>query len=350
MKKRTLWFGALVFTLLLSGCGNKGSLGNITKEGYNDVTSQNYDEALEHFDEALLNGEDAEYTYRGIGLAYMGMGNYTRAITAFKDALSNADMVPGEMEYDINYYMAICYYKLEAYDSAIAIYDAIIDLTPKDKNAYFLRGSMKLYLADVEGAVADFDLAVSMDKKDYGLYIDIYQVMLEHNYESEAVKYLDVVNSADLDSVSAYDKGRLCYFQGNYRQGQNYLEAARSEGNVSDELITLLGECYKKDDKYEYAAVVYSSYVETYNDPAIYNQLGLCYIEQGDYTLALNAFQKGISITENNTCMQTLKLNEIACYEYLGEYDNAANKLAEYVSIYPSNETLEKEYAFLTTR
>ena len=349
MKKYKLILVAAICGLVLTGCGNK-EIGKLTKAGYDAVTSQNYSEALEHFDEALLNGEPAEEVHRGIGLAYMGQGVYTRAITAFKDALSNADMTPGKEEYDINYYMAICYYKLGEYDEAISIYDAIIDLTPKDKQAYFLRGSMKLYLDDVEGAVSDFDHATKISKKDYGLYIDIYQVMLEHGYEEEALKYLDVVGSADNDDVSAYDKGRLCYFQGNYAQGQNYLENARSEGKVTAKLISLLGECYKKEGKFEYAAVVYSSYVETYNDPVIYNQLGLCYVEQGNYDMALTAFQNGIAIKENNTCMQTLLKNEIACYEYLQDYESAASKLEQYVSIYSSDEELEKEYAFLTTR
>ena len=48
--------------------------------------------------------------------------------------------------------------------------------------------------------------------------------------------------------------------------------------------------------------------------------------------------------------MQTLLKNEIACYEYLQDYESAASKLEQYVSIYSSDEELEKEYAFLTTR
>ncbi len=53
---------------------------------------------------------------------------------------------------------------------------------------------------------------------------------------------------------------------------------------------------------------------------------------------------------ENNTCMQELKLNEIACYEYMGEYGKALKLLEEYIETYGSTEDLDREYAFLSTR
>ena len=58
----------------------------------------------------------------------------------------------------------------------------------------------------------------------------------------------------------------------------------------------------------------------------------------------------GQSVMENNTCMQSLKINEIACYEYLYDYETAKNKLAEYIDTYPITPELLKEYAFLSTR
>lgn len=336
-------------TMLLTGCGSKNS-SEYTDQAMASLTVQNYGEALTYFDQAMLGGEDQELIYRGMGLCYMGQGEYRKAISAFESSLANAGMFPGELEYDINYYMAICYYKLGLYNEAISVYDAIATLNPKDYEVYMLRGTMKLYLADVEHAMEDFDTAVSIKKNDYGIYIDVYQCMLDHGYASQGQKYLDVVMTADSKDIEEYDKGRLCFFQQNYTQATTYLERAREEGNTSCELITLLGECYKRDAKYEFAAVVYSSYLEKCADPLIYNQMGLCYVEQGDYNLALGAFQAGAGIQENNTCMQTLKLNEIACYEYLHDYDTAAAKLSEYLAIYPGNQDLEREYAFLTTR
>lgn len=334
--------------LCLTGCA--GDEQTLTDKANSLLTQQNYVEALQTFDQALLAGEDPEHIYRGMGLTYMGEGLYAKAVTSFKNALSHASMFPGDLEFDINYYMAISYYKLGEYESAIQVYDGIIALEPKAVDAYFLRGSMKLYLADVEGAREDFDKATSINKNDLGKYIDVYDCMLQHGYNEDAQDYLDHVLMEDHNKISDYDKGRLAYYEGDYEQACNYIERVRASKEVDTDTIAFLGECYQKQGKYSYACAVYSGYVEKNADPEIYNKMGLCYIEEGDYPNALASFQAGQQILENNTCMQTLKLNEIACYEYMYDFKTARDKLTEYLNTYPSTAELQKEYAFLVTR
>ncbi|MBR5422010.1 MAG: tetratricopeptide repeat protein [Lachnospiraceae bacterium] len=334
--------------LSLAACGADQE--ELTKQGMEAVARQEYRSARDSFDRALNAGGDKEQIYRGIGLSYMGQQDYAKALSSFSKALKEAGPSPGEMEFDINYYMAICHYKLGEYDAAIGCYDAITELKRKETRAWYLKGSMKLYLNDVKGAVEDFDTAVSVKKGDYSLYIDIYDSMLQHGYNAEAQKYLDVVLAADVKDIGDYDKGRLCYFRGEYGQACNYLERARSEGKVDSGLITLLGECYKRQDQYDYAAVVYGGYVDDFGDAAICNQLGLCYVEQGDYENGLAAFRRGREIRENNTCLQALRLNEIVCLEHLGQYKEAAKELSDYMETYGDSELLNKEYAFLITR
>ena len=337
-----------VIVLGLCGCGRKKD--TYLEKGLSAVMEQDYRTAQEDFAQALVAGEDEEQVYRAMGLAYMGQKDYARALGSFIRALGEAGIKPTDLEYDINYYMAICYYKLGEYDAAISCYDAIIGLMPKETGAYFLRGNMKLCMEDVDGAMADFDQAIEIDKKDYGLYIDVYDHMVQHGYADRAQKYLDVVLTVESKEISNYDKGRISYYQGQYEQACNYLESVRQDSKAGAELISLLGECYKRQGKYEYASLVYSGYVDEHQDAEICNQLGLCYVEQGDYEQALLAFQKGREIRENNTCMQTLRKNEIACYEYMHDYRTAAELLKEYMDTYGTDEVLQKEYAFLTTR
>ncbi len=337
----------LAAAVIFGGCGKKQP--SLFDEGMVAVSRQEYRVALDDFSGALRTGADKEQVYRGMGLAYMGRKEYARALGAFSKALSEAGMYPGELEFDINYYMAICYYKLGEYDDAIACYDAITDLRRKETRAYFLRGNMRLFLNDVEGAKKDFDDAASIKKNDYSLYLDIYDSLMQHGYETDAAAYLEFVTKGDQKIMSDYDKGRLCYYHGEYTQACNYLERARNSSS-SAELISLLGECYKELGQYDYAAIAYKGYAEENNDASICDKLGLCYVEQGDYETALEAFQKGREIQENNTCMQELRLNEIACYEYLGQYDKAESLLAEYIETYGSDAGLEREMAFLSTR
>jgi len=334
--------------LLLSGCGEKKQ--DALGEAYACVARQEYHNAQQYFEEALITGADREETYRGMGLMYMGEGAYEKALDSFTKALESASFVPGDTEYDINYYMSVCYYKLGEYDDAIACYDAIIAMQGKSPHAYYLRGNMRLYLGDVEGAVGDFDSAVAAAKNDYGLCLDIYDALKQHGADDAATQYLDTVLSASVKDITDYDKGRLCYYKGEYAQACNYLERERGEKEADAEVIRLLGECYKLQGMYDYAAVVYSGYAEQYQDAQICNQMGLCYMEQGDYEKALEAFSKGLEIRENNTCIQTLKHNQIACYEYLHDYTTAASLLTEYIETYGGDADTEKELAFLKTR
>ena len=344
------WIGAafLAGGLLLGGCGKEET--SYLDRGLGAVTEQQYSSALEFFTQAVINGEDSEEVYRGIGLAYMGLKDYEKAVDSFSQALSYAPMFPGDLEYDINYYMAIACYKLGEYDDAISCYDAIIAMRPKETEAYFLRGSMRLYINDVEGAALDFEEAVNQNPKDFSMYIDIYDRLLRAGQESLAQGYLDKVMTNGGSGISDYDKGRISYYQKDYQQACNYFERCRANGEVDNKVISLLGECYRLEGRYDYASAVYAGYVESNPDPEIYNQLGLCYMEQKSYEEALTAFEGGIAITENNTCMQTLKKNRIACYEYMYDFSSALTYLEQYIDDYGSDPLLEKEYAFLSTR
>ena len=349
MKKTGMKIGAvLLASLLLAGCGEGEK--SLTQQGMEAVSQQEYRSALDCFSRAIRAGEDKEESYRGMGLAYMGQQQYDRALGSFLKALREAGVHPGELEYDINYYMAICYYKTGEYDEAIACYDAITELRKKETRAWFLKGSMKLYLGDVEGALSDFDTALSVKKNDYSLYLDIYDSLHSHGYETQAEQYLSVVKEANTKEISDYDKGRLCFYTGAYAQACNYLERARNEGRADAELITLLGECYRQQGQFDYAAVVYNAYVDEHNDAEICNRLGLMLAGQNDYEQALEAFRRGKEIRENNTCMQELRYNEIVCCEYLQLYEEAAELLDAYTETYGSSALLEKEHDFLVTR
>lgn len=350
MKRKTLLTTVALLSLSLVACGKAST--EHTDAGMTAMMQEDFASADRAFSEALNSGEDEELVYRGKGLMYMGQQDYAAAVKAFKTALSYADLSPSDLEYDINYYMAVCYYKLGEYEDAVAVYDSIIQLKTKDETAFFMRGTMKLYMADVEGAAADFDAAIALKPKDYSLCLDAYAAMSKCGYVDRAQEYMNKVAMASNDkNVTDYDKGRVRYYQGDYNTAINFLELARKGAQGSSaEMITMLGDCYEKTGNFSHAVSVYEGYVSEVKDPTMYNQIGLCYAKQGDYANALKAFQNGQLILENNTCMQTLKINEIVCYEYLHDYKAARERLEEYLLVYPTSEEIGKEWCFLVTR
>lgn len=344
-KKVTGVLGAVLAGIMMAGCG--GSKTPSVDEGMAAVEALDYDTALQCFDKAMAEGEDLRLLYRGQGLAYMGLTQYEEAVTAFEKALSSSNGRVDAMDYDINYYLATAYYKLGDYNSSIDAYSAIIDMNPKDRMAYRLRGSVRI-VNDYDKAKADFDQAISLGKEDYDQLIDIYLVLERYGYKEVGQEYFQTALGSDTKSMTDYQRGRIYYYLGDYDSARNYLEKARKTEGY--EAVLLLGQTYEELGDYNYAISVYSSFIEgNQSNAGIYNRLGLCRMELGAYNEALAAFQAGMNV-ENCNIMQTLKFNEIVTYERLGEYQTAATLMSSYLSTYPDDEAAKREYTFLKTR
>lgn len=74
----------------------------------------------------------------------MGMTDYENAAASFEKALEQSSPRPDAMDYDINYYLATAYYRNGQVDKAIHVYQAITDLKPGEKTAWYLKGTMEL--------------------------------------------------------------------------------------------------------------------------------------------------------------------------------------------------------------
>ena len=307
--------------VILQGCGSNKP-GENTKLGMTAVEQLKYDEALNYFVAATEAEENSVYVQRGMGLAYMGQTDYETALLCFQSALEQGGTKPEDIDYDMNYYMAVCYYKLERYEEALERYNAIIALRDKEVDAYVQRGVVLLKLNRHDEALADFNKAVALDKDDYSLYVDIFSALKENGYEAEAAEYLNLAMAEDDKKMSSYDKGRIYFYQENYTYARNYLEQARSDGN---------------------------EYVAENPSAAIYNQMGLCYAAMEDYENARLSFEKGLN-TEGNSYRQELSYNRIVAYENLGDFESAKKYMKEYLKVYPDDERAQREYEFLQTR
>ncbi len=330
----------------LGGCGQKNK--NVSlDEGMAAVEALDYNLALQCFEKAIVDGENQRLLYRGQGLAYMGLVQYEEAVISFEKALGSSNGQVDVIDYDINYYLATAYYKLGEVNKSVEVYNAIIALQPKEKMAYYLRGCL-LIGQNFDKAKADFDKAISLAKEDYDQLIDIYLVLEKHGYKEAGQEYFQAVIDSESKSMTDYQRGRIYYYLKDYDNARNYLEKARKTQGY--EAVLLLGQTYEELGDNNYAISVYNSYIaDDQTNAKVYNQLGLCKLEMGAYEEALTTFQTGMNI-ENNDMMQTLKLNEIITYEYLGEYKKAAVLLDNYLSTYPDDEVAAREYIFLKTR
>ena len=348
MKNRRIWVAAATISvLLLSGCNAAGKNENL-KAGMEQIAALEYDNALVSFEAARDAGEDERLISRGEGLAYMGKTMYAEAAQAFETALAGSDGRIGDMDFDINYYLATAYYKQGDRERAIAVYDAIAALRKEEKDAYYLRGVLYAELGNLDQAKEDFDRTIALDPADYDRLIEIYSVLDANGYKETGQEYLQTAMDAGTKGMTNYEKGRICYYLEDYENARTYLEKARDERGY--EAVLFLGKTYETLGDNNYAISVYNTYLDSGEaNPQVLNQLGLCKMQTGDYAGALTAFQTAMKI-EDNGMMQILKMNEIIAYERLCDYKKAAVLMESYLKTYPDDEEAKREYIFLQTR
>ncbi|MDE6640409.1 MAG: tetratricopeptide repeat protein [Acetatifactor sp.] len=330
---------------LLTGCGG---IGEKTANATQMIQNLDYEGALEELAAAEEAGENLRLIERSRGIAYMGLTDYGQAAEAFLRSLAHSNGFLQNIDFDTNYYLAAAYTKDGRYSEAEDAYNAILALRPDEEDAYFLRGNVRMNLGNFQGAKEDFDKVLSMDARNYDRLIEIYEILAYFGYKEDGQEYLQTALAAGDKKISNFSRGRIYYYQGEYQKACLALEEARGEGSAESYLY--LGRAYEATGDYNYAASVYTSYLGQYEANAeVYNQLGLCEMAKGEYAKALEAFQAGMQL-ENSTMMQALSFNEIAAYEYLGEYERAYVLINNYLKNYPDDQQARREYDFLSTR
>ena len=336
---------AMLCTLALIGCGSTDT--NIT-QGMQQIQELDYQGALDSFAIAAEQEENGKLLYRGQGIAYMGMTKYEEAIESFLKALEYSDGWVEEVDYDINLYLAASYMKAGDYAEAEDVYDAILAMRPADEEVLFLRGNVRMRQGDYTNAKADFDETVRLNGKNFDRLIEICEILSNYGYKDAGQGYLTDALQTYETQMSQYDRGRMYFYMGDYQKAYLALEEAKNQKGV--EAYLYLGKAYEATGDYNYASSVYNSYLaKNTGNAQIYNQLGICEMQKGQYAKALDAFQKGLE-TGDKTMQQSLQFNEIVAYEHMGEFKKAAVLMETYLKTYPDDENAQREYEFLKTR
>jgi len=331
---------------VLSGCGKASTIYYDAAVNYMDTG--HYAQAAIDFKRSLDEEAATRDCYRGYGIALFYEGRYDEAAEAFINALHASNGAISRIDYDINEYLAKSYELGGHYEEAISVYSALITLLPKETDHYYRRGLCYLKMGDLLEATVDFKVVTSAYPDDYDLHLDIFFAARQADYEEWAYTYLEGILTDGDRKISDYDRGRLYYHLGNYSDARVYLEKAKDMTNP--DTVLMLGKTYEAIKDYNYAASLYNTYLSTKgSNVAIYNQLGVCRLNNGDYENALSAFQMGLSLNEAEYKKELL-YNEAVTYEYLLDFNTAYEKMAAYVKLYPEDLAAAHELDFLSTR
>ncbi len=331
------------------GCGDKNIEKQI-KSADKAVMEENYEEALEIYENALKKtdeGEQKKAIQTGLGVAKMGIGDYEGAIVHFEKALKLSNGSVGAEEYNVSYYLAAAYEKLGQTPDAIEVYSNILDLKD-DKEAYFQRGTLYLTIEDTKKAEKDFDKCIKEDKNNFSLYVEVFE-QWENNGLEGGEKYLQqLLDKKAKSGEEIYYRGVAYEKLGESNAAEEAFRQALDKGYSDANLA--LGQLYTEPGSEDAALACFEAYLEDNRESGLaYAELADFQMESGNYKAALATVQEGLGLKDTESKKELLQC-EVACYEYLQDFKTARNKALEYMEAYPYDEQMQKELEFLNTR
>lgn len=228
----------------------------------------------------------AKHAFRTTGIEQLNAGDYDSAIQSFDQALAESGRLVGEFETDV----------------------------------------LK-YRAEAEAGAADYAAAVHT-----------YEVLCQ--VDQERTEYLYRM------SMLHGKMGRLTEALEEY----NKAYAQKPEDSEAEQTLLILGQALTEAERFEEAMELYT---RAMNGGAVsgelYNRMGVCELEAGDYDQALGYFEKGMLIGDE-ACRGELLYHQALVYEKKLDFASALGYLETYAAEFGTTPEIEKEIAFLRTR
>lgn len=204
----------ILLSLLVLGCGGEDGISEaekITGEGVAFANQENFEVAIDRFDQALTLDANFVPALIDRGYVYEKLGQYERAIEDYNEAIK---LEPENAKAYNN--RGFAYRDLGQYSLALADYDEAIRLNQLYADAYSNRALVNAFLGNDTQADDDFDRAVEL-----GIDPDELKAELDHAKNLVAIPAVNLTGTLwhfeDLDYLINYqleflDDGRLRLF------------------------------------------------------------------------------------------------------------------------------------------
>lgn len=230
---------------------------------------------------------------RMTGIEQLNAGNYQDAIDSFGKALDASDGIVNSFELDVLKYRGEAEYKLADYKAAAQTYGILAEVDGKKAEYLYYKAASEAAAGQTENAENDFAAAEERAKN-------------------------SKKSSADAPGVS------LAFTA--------LASAARDAGD--GELAT------------QYCRQAIERGV---SGAAIYNQLALSEMEEGDYESAASHFDEALSVADSETAL-VIQQNIAVLYEKQGDFAKALEQFKECQSAGADTPEVQKEIRFLESR
>lgn len=349
-KKIILLLSVLMTAFALCSCSPKNT--ETMNKAQKALEEGDYESAAAYYEAAAQEGKQLQACYRGKGIALMGKMEYKQAEEAFDKALESATIIEEKiyrdgMADDIRRYLASCYIHDAEPEKAILIYNALIEKIDDDLSLYMERGTAKAASGDLQGAKADFDKAINMDRGNYELILQIAQTLEKYGGKSIGEGYLAGVSSME-NGIDPVLKGKILYFLDDY---EGALRQLSDHAGTNEAAALIVCRCYIALDDAESARGVIDSFgSKADSSPELLGLLGSILMKQEKYSEAIEVYERAVNAAKGTPELQNMLFNRVVAYEKAGDFSKAAELLSDYLNQYSGDEEAKREMRFLKTR
>jgi serine/threonine-protein kinase len=249
-----------------------------------------YQEAIDHFNRALLNEPSNAAAYRGLAKVYETLENFSEAERTFKRAIG---LKP---DYWAGYnYLGVFYYKRGRYEDAIEQFKMVIKLTPDSYRGYNNLGGIYYMLERREDAREMFERSLAIHKS-YNIYSNLGTL-----YYIEG-KYEDAARTYEL-ALALNDNDYLTW------------------GNLAAAYFWIPGKKDKAIDTYKHAIEIAEERLKVNpKDPEVISNLARYYSDIGNEKKSLKLLKLSLEIAPDNV---EVMYRAASIYENFGMRDDA---------------------------
>jgi len=312
-----------------------------------------YDEAMASFNRALelmKRAKDIQLVHRAMGISLLYQGNYDEALEAFDKALDGKESRFSGTEIDILYYKAETQDKAGRYVDAVMTYSQIVD-AENSADAYMLRGMEYVKVGDGTSAETDLRTAIKKDKKNYEIYLALYEALMSQNKTEDAKAVLnEALKLGGSRAKDLVNQGNIYLKLGDLTAAEEKIQKALDKGEMSANLSMAELNMAKTPSDYALACQYFETYLAAVtSDAKAYNAYGLCLMEMEDYAKAETIFTQGVALN-NRLLDRSISKNQISAAERAGHWEKALEYINVYLEKYSDDSVAVREKTFIQTR
>jgi tetratricopeptide (TPR) repeat protein len=304
-------------------------------------------QAVEEYKLALNADPNSKYLQDGLADLYFKIGRIRDAVTAAQDQIKK---YPDDLE--AHTLLGQVYLRSlndmqgpqanEVLQLAIAEYEKLAQLKPKDVDTHLLLGQLYGVNHDTAKAEAQFKIAQGLDSNSEEATLDMARLYTEQGDAQQAVTALTSIPPADRTARTNMALGATYDSLKKYKEAAEAYRAALEDEPDNTDMLHALATDLVNDGQLSAALTVYQQLVAA--DPNdVQDELKISDIQsrQKHYQDALASLTKAKSAA-GNTDTEDIAYHEALLYDALGKYDQAASTLQ---SLLTQTQHLDRKYS-----